>query len=70
MPATGAYRCSTGWQVHMYGRLEDGSFTSDVALDAAGNLYLAKPWSDKQIVRQYDSNLNLVRTFRTPGVAY
>ena len=42
-------------------------YTADVAVDSLGNLYVADDWTQ---VRQFDSNLNHVRTYGTPGVLY
>jgi sugar lactone lactonase YvrE len=50
--------------------LTEGSFIGDVAVDAAGYLYVAKSWSEHGVVRQFDSNLNFVRNYGTQGVPY
>jgi DNA-binding beta-propeller fold protein YncE len=42
--------------------------TADVAVDSAGNLYVVEPWPHR--VRQFDNNLNYVRTYGTIGVPY
>jgi len=42
-------------------------YTVDVAVDVTGNLYVADDWTQ---VRQFDSNLNYVRTYGTAGVPY
>ena len=46
------------------------SYTSDVAMDAEGNLYEAETWSSASRVQQFDSDLNYVRTYGTTGVPY
>jgi len=46
------------------------SYTADVAVDAAGNLYVAEPWDSWCRVQQFDSNLDYVRTYGTTGVPY
>lgn len=69
---------SRNWRVQIFDytsrvyqqTLSDGSFTDDVAVDTDGNLYLAKPWSDMQVVKQFDSNLNYIRSYGTTGIAY
>jgi PKD repeat protein len=46
------------------------SYTAEVAVDAAGNLYVAEPWDSWCRVQQFDSNLNYVRSYGTFGVPY
>ncbi len=46
------------------------SYTSDVAVDSAGNLYVSEPWFDRDEVRQFNSGLVYVRTYGTTGVPY
>ena len=50
--------------------LDGFSYTSDVAVDSDGNLYVAEPWTGESRVQQFDSNLNYVRTYGTTGVPY
>lgn len=52
------------------GTLTGFGYVADVAVDAAGNLYVAEPWKDKTQVQQFDSNLNYKRTYGTTGVPY
>jgi len=51
-----------------YLRTLTGFYITDIAVDSAGNLYVADPWNF--LVQQFDSNLNYVRTYGTPGVPY
>jgi sugar lactone lactonase YvrE len=49
--------------------LTDYGSPNDLAVDAAGNLYIAEPgWNSR--VQQFDSDLNYVRTYGTTGVPY
>jgi sugar lactone lactonase YvrE len=50
--------------------LADSSFVADVAVDAAGNLYVAKVWPSDSVVRQFDSSLHFVRNFGMQGTPY
>jgi len=46
------------------------SYTSDVAVDTEGNLYVTETWSSASRVQQFDSDLNYVRIYGTTGVPY
>jgi PKD repeat protein len=50
--------------------LDGFSYVSDVAVDSAGHLYVAEPWSKPSDVQQFDSNLKYLQTFGTAGVPY
>jgi len=59
------------YQTRAYQSTLDGlSYTSDIAMDADGNLYVAEPWSYPSQVQQFDSDLNYVRTYGTKDVPY
>jgi len=45
-------------------------YIADVAVDSAGNLYVAEPHTGESRVREFDSNLSWVRTYGTTGVPY
>ena len=59
------------YQTRAYQSTLDGlSYTSDIAVDADGNLYVAEPWSYPSQVQQFDSDLNYVLTYGTKDVPY
>ena len=59
------------YQTRAYQSTLDGfSYISDVAVDAASNLYVAQLWSSASRVQQFDANLEYARTYGTDGVPY